>query len=129
VGGGATELAFDGPSHSNPFTDVEPLGFQWGASTAGHQVERGNVNADLWPLEWAEDSMFAEPSGDACDHYHRYPEDIATVAALGLNTYRFLRRMVTHRAGTWLFLARRTRSLPQDDRDLSAARRDAGHHL
>jgi beta-glucosidase len=66
-----------------------PPGFLWGASTAGHQVEGGNVNADIWPLEWAEDSMFVEPSGDACDHYHRYPEDIATLAALGLNAYRF----------------------------------------
>jgi beta-glucosidase len=66
-----------------------PDGFLWGASTAGHQVEGGNVNADIWPLEWAEDSLFAEPSLDACDHYHRYPEDIATLAGLGLNAYRF----------------------------------------
>jgi beta-glucosidase len=68
---------------------VFPEGFLWGASTAGHQVEGGNVNADLWPLEWAKDSRFAEPSGDACDHYHRYPEDIATLADLGFNAYRF----------------------------------------
>src|SRR3954463_11464480 len=66
-----------------------PEHFLWGASTAGHQVEGGNVNADLWPLEWASPSLFAEPSGDACDHYHRYPEDIATLADLGLNAYRF----------------------------------------
>jgi len=66
-----------------------PDGFLWGASTAGHQVEGGNVNADLWPLEWAEPSLFVEPSGDACDHYHRYPEDIATLAGLGLDAYRF----------------------------------------
>ena len=66
-----------------------PDGFLWGAATAGHQVEGGNVNADLWPLEWAEDSLFVEPSGDACDHYHRYAEDIATLAELGLNVYRF----------------------------------------
>jgi len=66
-----------------------PDGFLWGASTAGHQVEGGNVNADLWPLEWDEPSLFTEPSGDACDHYHRYPEDIATLADLGLNAYRF----------------------------------------
>ena len=26
---------------------------------------------------------------DACDHYHRYPEDIATLAGLGFNAYRF----------------------------------------
>lgn len=66
-----------------------PPGFLWGASTAGHQVEGGNVNADLWPLEWAVPSLFTEPSGDACDHYHRYAEDIATLAGLGLNAYRF----------------------------------------
>jgi beta-glucosidase len=66
-----------------------PQGFLWGAATAGHQVEGGNTNADLWPLEWAENSTFNEPSGDACDHYHRYPQDIAMLAELGLNAYRF----------------------------------------
>ena len=66
-----------------------PEHFLWGASTAGHQVEGGNVNADIWPLEWAPDSMFTEPSGDACDHYHRYAEDIASMADLGFNAYRF----------------------------------------
>lgn len=66
-----------------------PDGFLWGAATAGHQVEGGNVNADIWPLEWAEESFFVEPSGDACDHYHRYGEDIALLADLGLNAYRF----------------------------------------
>ena len=66
-----------------------PEGFLWGASTAGHQVEGGNVNADLWPLEWADNSGFKEPSGDACDHYHRYPEDLALLAELGCNAYRF----------------------------------------
>ena len=66
-----------------------PQGFLWGAATAGHQVEGGNVNADLWPMEWAEHSTFNEPSGDACDHYHRYPEDMSLLAELGLNAYRF----------------------------------------
>jgi beta-glucosidase len=66
-----------------------PPGFLWGAATAGHQVEGGNLNADIWPLEWAEQSIFAEPSGDACDHYHRYPQDVVTLAQLGFNAYRF----------------------------------------
>jgi beta-glucosidase len=66
-----------------------PDGFLWGASTAGHQVEGGNVNADMWPMEWAANSTFNEPSGDACDHYHRYPEDIALLAELGFDAYRF----------------------------------------
>ena len=33
--------------------------------------------------------MFAEPSGDACDHYHRYPRTSSSLASLGFNTYRF----------------------------------------
>ena len=33
--------------------------------------------------------MFSEPSGDACDHYHRYADDIKMLAGFGLNTYRF----------------------------------------
>jgi beta-glucosidase len=66
-----------------------PSGFLFGSATAGHQIEGGNVNADLWPKEWAAGSMFTEPSGDACDSYHRYGEDIALLAAAGLNAYRF----------------------------------------
>ena len=59
-----------------------PEGFLWGAATAGHQVEGGNINADLWPLEWSANSNFNEPSGDACDHYHRYAEDISLLSDL-----------------------------------------------
>jgi beta-glucosidase len=66
-----------------------PKNFLWGTSTAAHQVEGNNVNSDCWLLEHLPDSPFAEPSGDACDHYHRYPEHIALLADLGLNAYRF----------------------------------------
>ncbi|KZE88523.1 glycoside hydrolase family 1 protein [Microbacterium sp. TNHR37B] len=66
-----------------------PDGFAWGAATAGHQIEGGNVNSDWWPREVAADSPLAEPSGDAADSYHRYREDISLLAASGLNTYRF----------------------------------------
>ena len=66
-----------------------PKGFLWGAATAAHQVEGNNVNSDGWLLEHLPGTIFAEPSGDACDHYHRYPEDIALLAQLGFNTYRF----------------------------------------
>lgn len=65
-----------------------PPGFLWGAATAPHQVEGGNVNSDSWVLEHLPGTAYAEPSGDACDFYHRYPHDIATVAALGLNALR-----------------------------------------
>jgi beta-glucosidase len=66
-----------------------PDGFLWGAATAAHQVEGGNVNSDMWEMEWASPSIFAEPSGDACDHYHRYAEDVSIMAELGFNAYRF----------------------------------------
>jgi beta-glucosidase len=66
-----------------------PDKFLWGAATAAHQVEGNNVNSDLWTLEHLQNSMFKEPSGDACDHYHLYEQDIARLAGLGFNTYRF----------------------------------------
>ncbi len=66
-----------------------PPGFLWGAATAAHQVEGNNINSDLWVLEHVQPTLFVEPSMDACDHYHRFAEDIRLLASLGLNTYRF----------------------------------------
>lgn len=66
-----------------------PSRFYWGAATAAHQVEGGNVYNDNWVLEHAPGTVYREPSGDACDHYHRYREDIALLAGLGLKVYRF----------------------------------------
>lgn len=66
-----------------------PDRFLWGAATAAHQVEGNNVNSDAWALEHAEPSLFAEPSGDAADHYHRFDQDVQIIANLGLNAYRF----------------------------------------
>ena len=66
-----------------------PDGFVWGASTSAHQTEGANVGSDWWQLEHAEGSPAVEPSGDACDSFHRYEEDIDLLAAAGLTTYRF----------------------------------------
>src|SRR4051812_34563611 len=66
-----------------------PDSFLWGVAGAAHQVEGGNVNSDAWVLEHIPNSPYVEPSGDACDHYHRYPQDIALIASLGFTTYRF----------------------------------------
>lgn len=66
-----------------------PEGFLWGAATAPHQVEGGNVASDVWAWEHAPDSPLKELSGDACDSYHRWREDLDIVRDLGLNTYRF----------------------------------------
>ena len=66
-----------------------PSGFIWGTATAAHQVEGGNWNNDWWAWEHAPETPCREPSGDACDHYHRYPQDLDLLAALGFNAYRF----------------------------------------
>jgi len=66
-----------------------PDEFLWGAATAAHQIEGNNINADLWLAEQAGRPPFAEPSGDACDSYHRYREDIRLLAEAGLKVYRF----------------------------------------
>src|SRR5262249_19654837 len=63
--------------------------FMWGAATAAHQIEGNNWNNDWWAWEHDPSSGVAEPSGDACDSYHRYAEDHRIVAELGLGTYRF----------------------------------------
>lgn len=66
-----------------------PKGFYIGAATAPHQVEGNNIHSDYWLMERLPGSAFTEPSGEACDHYHRYEEDIRMLKDAGLNTYRF----------------------------------------
>ena len=66
-----------------------PKGFLWGAAVAGHQVEGDNVNSDAWLLENIQPTEFKEPSGAAVDHYRLYDQDIAMLATVGLNTFRF----------------------------------------
>ena len=66
-----------------------PENFLWGTAGAAHQVEGNNYNCDSWVLEHVPSTHFAEPSGDACDHYHRFPEDVNIMAEIGLKAYRF----------------------------------------
>jgi beta-glucosidase len=66
-----------------------PDRFLFGTATSAHQVEGGNVNSDWWEWEHREGTPCAEPSGDACDFYHRYRDDIALMARLGFNAFRF----------------------------------------
>lgn len=72
-----------------------PAGFAWGTATASYQIE-GAVDADgRGPSIW--DTFSHTPgktnngdTGDvACDHYHRYREDVALLAGLGVDAYRF----------------------------------------
>ncbi len=66
-----------------------PEGFSWGTATAAHQIEGGNTNNDWWRWEHTPGSGVAEPSGDACDSWNRWAEDVALVAELGFDNYRF----------------------------------------
>src|ERR1700760_2972853 len=89
VVGGMGKLAFPqagGPSAGGVATErgkAFPDKFLWGCATAAHQVEGNNVNSDFWAMEHLPSGIFKEPSGDACDHYHLYSQDIAMLADLG----------------------------------------------
>ena len=66
-----------------------PDGFRWGTATAAHQIEGGNWNNDWWRWEHTPGSGCREPSGDACDSYQRWRDDVDLVADLGFTDYRF----------------------------------------
>jgi beta-glucosidase len=66
-----------------------PDGFLWGAATSAHQTEGNNINSNWWALEQSGSAFVREPSGDACDSYHRWGEDMDLLAAAGFHDYRF----------------------------------------
>ncbi|WP_164847396.1 family 1 glycosylhydrolase [Sphingobium algorifonticola] len=66
-----------------------PERFVWGTATAAHQIEGNNVGSDYWLLEHLPGTNFKEPSGDACDSWNRWREDVAMLRELGVTTYRF----------------------------------------
>jgi len=66
-----------------------PAGFLWGAATAGHQVEGNNVNSDQWLFETVEPRLPKTASGDACNSFELWPQDLDLVRDLKLNCYRF----------------------------------------
>ena len=83
----ASQKAYAGNWRINNMTF--PKGFLIGAATAAHQVEGNNIHSDYWAQEHMPHTSFTEPSGEACDHYNRYEEDIQLMADAGLNAYRF----------------------------------------
>ncbi|MGI8306397.1 GH1 family beta-glucosidase [Saccharopolyspora hattusasensis] len=72
-----------------------PPGFAWGVATASYQIEGGakedGRGASIWDTFTArEGTVVNGDTGEtACDHFHRYPEDVALIAELGFPTYRF----------------------------------------
>ncbi len=72
-----------------------PHNFLWGAATASYQIE-GAWNEDgkgesIWDrFSHTPNKVNNADTGDvACDHYHRYEEDIALMRQIGLKAYRF----------------------------------------
>jgi beta-glucosidase len=65
-----------------------PASFSWGTSTSAYQIEGGGTNTDWWRFELADDTLAVEPSGDACDSWHRYEEDLDLLVTFGLNSFR-----------------------------------------
>jgi beta-glucosidase len=72
-----------------------PDGFLWGAATSAYQIE-GAVDVDgrgpsIWDTFAHTPGTIADgTTGDvACDHYHRYREDVAILRDLGVDAYRF----------------------------------------
>lgn len=72
-----------------------PKDFIWGAATAAFQVEGANTEDGRGKSTW---DTFCERPGKvvdnasgriACDHYHRYKEDVALLKSLNVNAYRF----------------------------------------
>ena len=72
---------------------VFPTGFLWGAATASAQIE-GGWNEDgrtpsIWDVAPENKIHNGENCRTACDHYHRFREDVAIMKELGLKSYRF----------------------------------------
>ena len=69
--------------------------FAWGEATSSYQIEGGafidGKGWDIWDVYCKEEGkVFEGHTGDvACDHYHRFKEDVALMKELGINAYRF----------------------------------------
>ena len=72
-----------------------PKDFIWGAATAAYQIEGAATEDGKGPSVWdvfckKKGAIFEGHTGDvACDHYHRYKEDVALMKTLGITSYRF----------------------------------------
>jgi beta-glucosidase len=74
---------------------IFPRGFLWGAATSAYQIEgapdEDGKGESIWDrFSRTSGKIVDGTTGDvACDHYHRFREDIALMRELGLGAYRF----------------------------------------
>ena len=72
-----------------------PKDFLWGAATSSYQIEGAASEEGRGECIWTRFShtpgnVYKGHTGDvACDHYHRYQEDVALMQKIGLDAYRF----------------------------------------
>ena len=92
----ASSLAMKRPRAAKPPARPTefPKGFVWGAAAASYQVEGAAAADGKGPSIWdmftkKPGAIWKDQSGDvACDHYHRYKEDVAIMKSLGIQAYR-----------------------------------------
>jgi beta-glucosidase len=77
---------------TNPIPQF-PADFLWGVSTSAHQIEGAAAEREpsVWDTFTAEAGHVKDGSTAevACDHFHRYPQDVALLRDLGVGAYRF----------------------------------------
>ena len=90
-----TSASTESGSAAQPAGLQFPDGFVWGSATAAYQIEGAVNEGGRGPSIWDTFSrtpgrVFAGHTGDvACDHYHRYVDDVALMSGLGLASYRY----------------------------------------
>jgi beta-glucosidase len=91
----AVKLAVGRSQSSQSSTTLFPANFLWGAATSAYQIEGATQEDGRGLSIWDTFSKLpgathqGETGEVATDHYHRFREDVALLASLGLNAYRF----------------------------------------
>ena len=85
----------DNANRTEPGKRHFPEGFVWGAATASYQIEgawdedgRGETIWDRY-CSIPGNILDGDDGKTACDHYHRYKEDVALMKQMGIKAYRF----------------------------------------
>lgn len=70
-----------------------PKDFLWGAAAASAQIEggwnEGGRTPSIWDMATEKQVKHGENCHTACDHFHRWKEDVALMKEMGLKSYRF----------------------------------------
>jgi beta-glucosidase len=90
----ARRPAFAAAAPASRATPELPRDFVWGVAASSYQIEGAAAEDGKGPSIWdmfcrKPGSIWKDQTGDvACDHYHRYKEDVALMKAIGVRAYR-----------------------------------------